>query len=604
MSLPERTEVLVVGAGPSGMVSALCLARLGVPCVLIERSESLSTHPKAHELNARSIEILVALGFTYEELAQEASPHEDAAKVLMCHTIQQELGCINLLDEANNPQKYQQHIRSSQPYLNLSQTELERLLLQRVRETKGITLLLGHQWEAFAESQEGTTSKILRRSDQQTFTLTSRYVVAADGAGSRVRKSLNIEMDGPEKLQDFISVYIEMDLSQHVTQRGKLYWLLSAEAAGTMIAHHVEKRWVYHIPIFPPYEQAEDYTEEVLQQRIKTAIGGEVPFHIRSIGQWRMTAQIARQFQQGSTFLIGDAAHRFPPTGGLGMNTGIADAHNLAWKIAAVLHEQARPELLETYEQERRPVAQVNGKESLDNYTKIFEVVEPFGIPPNGLEAMARWKNAAILSILPASWKLAIFRWLTRGTRRKLEQFGNDATIKAKVEAAITRQTPHFDRIGLDIGYVYKDGARSPRSTTTPNTDVVVTEYTPSTEPGARFPHIWLDASHTRSSHDQLSPTHFTLLLDEQDETWRDTFQKLLSPDYPLKIQTLQQWADEPRQLQSLRELCALPQHGFLLIRPDGHVACRFISTTDSPQDTLQSILRNCYLQPTSPSKS
>ncbi|MEM1416136.1 MAG: FAD-dependent monooxygenase [Myxococcota bacterium] len=593
MTLPAEAPVLIVGAGPSGMVAALCLARHGVESVIVERAEGPSRHPKAHEVNGRTLEILAGLGFDLGELQAEASSPAEAARVVFCKTLGEELGAIDLLEDKHGPDKYARHLRTAQPYLNLSQTELEKRLLARVRETPSIQVFFGCRWEGAEDDAEGVTSRLTRRGEDATHRLRSRFLIGADGASSRVRAQLGIAMEGPERLQDFVSAYVEMNLREHVATPAKLYWLLHPEAAGTLIAHRIDRRWVYHVPIYPPYERAEDVTAEVIEARLRKVVGDEVPLRVRDLSPWRMTAQVATRFREGRWLLVGDAAHRFPPTGGLGMNTGIADAHNLAWKLAAVLDGRAGEALLDTYERERRPVAQRNCAESRHNYEKIFEVVEALGLSRRGLELMARIKASAPFRWLPARLKRWAARLLARPAWRALRRFERVPALRARVRAAIDAQAPHFDRIGLDLGYVYDDGALARDGEPAPPSEV--TEYRPSTDPGARFPHLWLDETHARSTHDALAPDRFTLLLDEGGAAWRDAAAHVPHAA-ELDVASMSELCEGAAR-EALRALCGIGASGALLVRPDGHVAWRQRELPARPAAALRAAFDACHLE-------
>ena len=186
--MPERleTDVLIVGAGPAGMVSALCLAKLGVRSAIIERYPRVNPHPKAHELNTRSIEILGELGVSMEELAREAAPDADGSRILFCKTINEEFGRIDLLADDGSAQKYARHLRSDKPYLNLSQTELELVIREHVARDPHIELMVEHEWEGFEQTETEVVSRVRSLAGSaDTLLITSRYLIGADGAGSR-----------------------------------------------------------------------------------------------------------------------------------------------------------------------------------------------------------------------------------------------------------------------------------------------------------------------------------------------------------------------------------------------------------------------------------
>jgi len=149
----KSTEVLIIGAGPSGMVSALCLAKLGVSSIIVERNAGISEHPKAHELNTRSIEILADLGISSDDLVKEAAPFSDGARILFCQTVNEEYGRIDLYADTARRAKYEQHLKSKTPYLNLSQTALEKILLRKVADNPLIELFFQHQWQSLTQGE-------------------------------------------------------------------------------------------------------------------------------------------------------------------------------------------------------------------------------------------------------------------------------------------------------------------------------------------------------------------------------------------------------------------------------------------------------------------
>ncbi|MEO0337861.1 MAG: FAD-dependent monooxygenase, partial [Bacteroidota bacterium] len=545
-----ETDVLIIGGGPTGMLSAIYLDRLGISSIVVERQPEISQHPKAHELSARSIEILCQLGFTIEELKEEASSHQDASRVQFGHTINHVLGAINLQADGND-EKYKKHLASPVPYLNLSQTALETLMRRHLKECKHSRLLLGYQWEAMEERNQMVESQVTRRADQQALSVHSKYVICADGAGSRSRKALDIPMIGKEKIDDFISVYFEHNLRDFIQHPAKLYWVMNPKAPGTFIAHHIERRWVYHFPIYTPHETRADYTDEVLKERILTALGDtSLPIEIKSVSLWRMTCQIAEYFRSGRAFLVGDAAHRFPPTGGLGMNSGIGDAHNLCWKLAMVIHQKAAESLLETYELERRPVIELNCQESLYNYYKILEVPRSMGLNPKMLRWQAVFLNSRMGKALPSGFKERLLTIIYNRLSKKILSIPQQAMKHQRIKATIQDQIEHFDRIGLDLGYVYNDGAIIPNSASS-NPTPQVSQYQASIEPGLRFPHFWYLKDGIRySAHGWVNPQCFTLLCNAEGVKWWKTNVAAL----PESIRSIIQIIDVSESFQNLED--------------------------------------------------
>ena len=507
--LPEQTDITIVGGGPAGLMSALLLARLGVRSVVLERNEQTDEHPKAHELNARSIEILSDVGISVEELECEASPLEDASRIQFCRSINEELGHIDLLEDPARREKYEKHLRQTLPYMNLSQSEFEKILVRHVEEDEFVDLRFGHAWRSAEEGDGGITSEI--GVGDEHYRLESRYLLGCDGAGSRVRRAVDISMDGPSNIQSFVNAYDEADLREYVETPAKLYWILHPECPGTLVAHHTARRWVYAMPINDPWERPEDFTKEVLVGRIERALGTPVPeLKIRSISTWHMTAQIAQTYRRGRVLLVGDAAHRFPPTGGLGMNTGVADAHNLCWKLARVLRGDSSDALLDTYETERKPIAEMNCAESLENFHKIFEVIEAVGLSADGLRHFTRLMKGTPIKYLPKPLWAGMSWLLTRVPYTLVGGALGPGSVRERVQSAIANQMNHFDRLGLDIGYVYESGALIDDGQEVALPENPVADYVPSCRSGARVPHCW-SKSDERSSHEEIRYDRFTL---------------------------------------------------------------------------------------------
>ena len=561
----ETTDVLVVGAGPTGLMCALLLARLGVRSIVVERNPITDEHPKAHELNARSVEILREVGIDEADLAREASPFEDGSRVLFCRSINEEIGRIDLLADPGRRSTYETHLLQTLPYFNLSQSEFEKLLVAKAREHTLIDMRFGQTWEGCDEEGGGVVSRI---GGPGNYRILSRYLLGCDGAASRVRKAIGVEMDGPAEIQTFVNAYFKADLRASVRTPAKLYWIFHPTYSGALIAHHIEKRWVFAVPVYTPWEEPGDLTPSVLRDRIEGALGFAVPgLELASTSTWRMTAQVARSYRLGRVFLVGDAAHRFPPTGGLGMNTGIADAHNLCWKLAAALRGVGGDPLLDSYEVERRPVAQRNCDESRRNFDKMFDVIEAIGLSPDAPQLLARIMGNRLVRFLPAALRNVLQRALTAPAAFLIRRLLKEGPARKRVQAAIAEQAGHFDRLGLDIGYCYGQGAIDAGDRPPTPISAGVSEYVPSWSPGARLPHVWITLrGERRSTHDLIGYDKFTLIAGSSNVRFTESARAAaMGEGIALEVVAVDnfEWTGAG----------GIPPDGAVLVRPDGHIA-------------------------------
>jgi 2,4-dichlorophenol 6-monooxygenase len=429
-------------------------------------------------VNARTLEILRAAGVDMRAIAAASQDPADAGRVYWMTTLAgQELGSLPYERQGDDVLAL-----TPTPLRNLSQHRLEPILAETLRGLSNVDLAYGETWERATQDGDGVTSHVHDQSSGDTYEVRSRWLVAADGAASPVRRALGIAPIGPDQLQTFVMIHLDANFRALVAERpGVLYWTTAPDATGTFVAHEIDRTWVYMHPFDPDRESLADYDEARCRELVCRALGSsDHPFAIRTVRTWTMTAQVAERYRERRIFLVGDAAHRFPPTGGLGLNTGVQDAHNLVWKLAAVDAGRAADALLDTYESERRPIAQRNADVSLQNAMRLMEVYQ------------------ALASVEPAA------------------RAAGTIPIDEALRTAIANQAEHFDMLGLQLGFAYATGALGgDGETATPSP---VRDYVPSALPGARLPHAWVRRNGDRiSTLDLIRYDRFTLIVGARD---------------------------------------------------------------------------------------
>ncbi|MCT7660732.1 FAD-dependent monooxygenase [Mycobacterium deserti] len=491
--------VVIVGAGPTGLMMALLLARQGIRSVLLERTTLEPRAPKAHVLNPRSLEIARAAELDVERMrASATSPEDDRWALFVTTMTGDEIG--------RSPYERQDDTHTPLPRINIAQPRLEQILIDAIRTKSCIELRIGHQWLSAEQSANGVVSRV-RTDNGSTYLLRASYLLGADGAGSTVRKALGIELEGTEDVSRCLTIHFEANLRPLVVDRPAMfYWVIGAPIPGIFIAYDIDNTWVYLSFSAPEHLPT---TEEVLDLLRSTIGKDDLDLKVRHVIPWNLAGRVATRYRSDRIFLVGDACHSFPPAGGLGMNTGIQDAHNLAWKLAAVIHGWADRDLLDTYEAERRPVALRNAEQSLKNAE---------GIP-------------AVSAL-------------------------SDQSSPAEVQAAVDGMFDNFNSLAMQIGFTYGNGPQQSQ----------VSVYQPSGRVGDRMPHAWIDTADRGriSSLDLLDDQRFTLLTRSPHYRW-----KLINPRIPMiHVCVSERWHVPHEWLETMM----LTRNRGVLVRPDGHI--------------------------------
>jgi 2,4-dichlorophenol 6-monooxygenase len=518
-SMALAVDIVIVGGGPTGLTAAHLCRQVGLSALVLEQREGPQRSPAAHAINARTFEIWRQAGVAMGPVLDAALSPDEAGRV---HWVTK-LGGDVIGSLPYERQGDEMLAITPTPLRNLSQHRLEPLLLDPALDVR-----YRHTWLSAHETPSDL--EIEAEGPAGPLHITAKYLLAADGAASGVRRSLGIELIGPRSLQSFVMVHIAADLRELVGDApGVLYFVVDPASGGTFISHGRDREWVYMHPWEPEMQSVEALTETHCAALVRAAMTDpEVRFEVLSIGTWHMSAQIADRYRHGRTFLVGDAAHRFPPTGGLGLNTGAADVHNLVWKLAAVEAGWLGAEQLDTYEAERRPVAQFNCDQSMLNAFKLIEVPIALGFTGDIQESTA-----------------------------SLERVLADPAGRAAVEGAIADQAIHFDLLGLQLGHSYGGSLVVDDGTDAMVLEEPARDYVPSTRPGGRLPHAWL--ADGRSTLDLVDVGVPTLLVREAALVG-DVDRPCLVVPCPAAV-----WDDS----------FALGPTDCLVVRPDQHIAYR-----------------------------
>ena len=560
--MPQITTVpvLIVGAGPVGMMASILLDQMGVGNRLIDRRPAKGRAPAAHVVNARTFEICRGAGIDMDALmAKTGNPTDAGRAIWVTRLAGQEIASLPFERQDDSVLDF-----TPTPLRNLGQHHFERVLHDRIDKSEAIHVEFDKQWEGASRTDDYVESKIVDLTTGRVEDIRSEYVIAADGAGSRIRASVEIELIGPPKLQSFVMIHFNANLRELVRDRpGILYWISDPEAGGTFVAHNIDSEWVYMLPFDSDVESIDDYDASRCAELVLRGIGREESkVEIETISTWNMSSQVAERFSEGRVFLAGDAAHRFPPTGGLGLNSGIQDVHGLAWRFAAVLKNGVSPELLDSYDTERRPVAQYNADQSLRNAMKLIEVPSALGV-------------------------------LEEPTTARMQKTLDDPAGRAATLAAISNQAEHFDMLGLQLGYQYENGAIIPDGSPAHRVANPVREFRPTTRPGARLPHAWLIRGDERiSSLDLILPGTFLLLTSVAQSGWSQA----VDGDRRVPILHIQIGGDVLFESTSWTAFSEVEEAGALLIRPDQHVAWRVATCPDDPKRELEKALDTILL--------
>ena len=525
-------NVIVVGAGPVGLALAINLGRAGIKTILLERNPEPQFLPKMERCNARSMEMFRRIGLSKK--IRDAGLRADCPMDVF---IVEDLTKPALLEEKHpSIQTFQEKIRECrdlsmplEPYQLISQYTLEPLLKAEAEALQSVEVLFGHELIEFSQSDDGVSVRF-EDSDGQPKTLMAAYLVGCDGGSSPIRKQLGIKLRGEGgilELQQALFYCEELfERLPHGNGPGQGRHYHRADADHTfLIMQDSTKHWSLHATV---------PDAEAMKRKFEEIVGFPVDYELLSCAPWRQNLLLADRYREGRVFLAGDSVHLVIPTGGLGMNTGVGDAFDLAWKLIGTLKGWGGPELLDSYEIERRQIGDRNVGAS--RYANV---------------GRQKWRSIATDEIFS-------------GTE------AGESMKRQLIQVADSEQRKGNRMIGAELGYRYVD---SPCIDNIPGgPEHRVGKYNPNVWPGSRLPHCWLDDG--SALQDQLPETYVLLSLGKKSldtSKLRQSYEKIGAPVTEVRIES-----------DRLRDLYGFD---FLVLRPDMHVVWRGNDAPQNPQE-------------------
>lgn len=575
--------VLIVGGGGAGLTCSMLLSQLGIKSLLVNALPTTSILPKAHVLNQRTMEILADIGLA-EPIYAQSTPAENMAAMgwyggfagpdpdygrLIAKLETWGAGDTNINWLQASP------CRSS----NLPQIRLEPIMKDRAEELSPGTIHFHHEMVKMEQDDMGVTAWIKNHNDGTEYVVKSRYVLGCDG-GRTIPKMVGIPYEGLGVVAQVATAHVTADLSKFAKDPDVLIRWIWCPGIGEMAVlvpmgpNHWgpdSEEWVFHVTY--QGDGPKDLTDEQIETNMRQALGiGDLPMTIHKVTRWALEGVLATKFRAGRVFLVGDAAHRHPPTGGLGLTSGIQDCQNICWKLAAVLKEQADESLLDTYEAERRPVDARNIERSLENSRAHMEAGRAFGLTP-GAPAEENWKQF----------------------KRIWSNKPEDADHRHNALRAIRHLSMEANELNIEYGYRYNSPAIIQDGSPEPEAVDSIRLYEPSTRPGSPLPHAWIDdeSGNRRPIKDLVIPGRFLLIAGEDGQDWC-TAAKAVAAANDLPIDALRighidgdlfdtrlAWA-QFRQISS---------EGAVLVRPDRVVCWRSPGSSDKAAVSLANAL-------------
>lgn len=522
MAKVEEVPVLIAGGGPVGMTLALNLARYGVRSILVERNPETTRHPKMDLTNGRSMELFHRLGVD-EKLRDAGVPRDNDFDILwVTNMVGHDLFRFHYPSATEKTQIIRAENDGShgaQAPLRVSQIQIEPVLKAAIDDNPLVDVRFNHRFEDFVKNgPDGVIAQIVHSDSGEMTEIHCQFVAGCDGGGSRVRRRLGIELEGDENVAGAYMVHFRTDDRALLQRWGPIYHLQNG--AGTIIAQNDHDIYTLQAWLLPGMDPDQMTPEGVLEGWV----GTHFDYEILQANPWFAHFVVAEKYREKSALLAGDSAHQFIPTGGYGMNSGIADSAALSWVLAARVQGWGGDRLLDAYELERRPTAWWHLEASRRHMGVRIQISEIYAEAGDlmGDTPEADAKRADV--------------------SRKIAELGNAEN----------------ESWGVEYGYRYDQSPVIAHEPNPPQIDPLT--YRPGTWPGSRLPHVFLGDG--VALFDKLGLFFTLVVIDDADTTPIEQAAK--ARGLPLEILKLGQ-----------PELAKIYERNLLLVRPDQHVAWR-----------------------------
>ena len=575
------TDVLVIGTGPAGSATAALLSSYGIETMVVNRYRWLANTPRAHITNQRTMEVLRDLGKEVEAEAYLHATEQDLmGENVFCESLAgEEIG--RMKSWGKHPLSRAEHQLSSPSHMNdLPQTFMEPLLYSTACK-RGAQGRMSTEYVSHKQDANGVTTTLRDRLSGREFEVRSKYLVGADGGNSLVAEHIGTPIEGKMGVGGSMNILFRADLSKYVAHRPSvLYWVMQpgADVGGIgMGLVRMIRPWNEWLIVwgYDINEPAPEVDEEFATGVARQLVGDpELEIELLSANVWTVNDAYATHMQKGRVFIMGDAAHRHPPSNGLGSNTSIQDAFNLSWKLAAVLKGQAGDALLDSYSVERAPIAKqivTRATQSIGEFGPIFEALGMTG--GEDIEKIKASMDARTNAGVDGEKQRSAIR---------------DAIAFKKYE---------FDAHGVEMNQRYNSAAVVTDDQMEPAFDLdAELHYQPTTWPGARLPHVWVfdrDSGAEVSSLDLCGKGLFTVLTGIGGEAWIDAA-AAVGAEMGLEIVAHVIGPRQPHvdHVGDWARASEISDTGCLLIRPDQHVGWRAADMTSDPEGELRRVLK------------